>query len=112
MRKQIIETLAFSRALVRDGLDPQDCAHDTNYDPEDRGCVECEYGPECRWLFENDEFAALERKPLEHLVDALEFALAYVAARTRSHNRHTCRCDICHWQRQAQKLRNSVPEPG
>jgi len=115
MRKQIIETLAFSRALVRDGLDTQDCGHDMNYDPDDRACLECEYGPECRWLFENDEFAALERKPVEHLVDALEFALAYVAARTSQggdHHHRTCRCDICRWQRRAQKLRDSVPEAG
>ena len=114
MREQIIETLAFSRALVRDGLDLQDCVHDTNYDPDDPSCVECEYRPECRWLFENDEFAALQHKPLEHLADALEFALAYVAARTSQggHHRPTCQCDICRWQRHAHELHDSMPEAG
>ena len=114
MKKQIIEALTFSRAVVRDGMDTPECIHDTNYDPDDRDCIECDYGPECRWLFENDEFAALERKPMEHLVDALEFALAYVGARTSrgGHNHHTCRCDICRWQRRAQKLRDRLPEAG
>jgi hypothetical protein len=61
-------------------------------------------------LYDNDEFAALQQRPIEALVEALEFAMGYVDALTRQwqHDSRHCRCDACTWLRDAQRLFNAV----
>ncbi|KPK55465.1 MAG: hypothetical protein AMS22_04325 [Thiotrichales bacterium SG8_50] len=106
MRKQMLEALAYPRDLIRSGLDVDNCPHSGNYAAEDIECLTCFDGPECRWLYHNDEFVALEGKSLAELADALEFALEHVSAQVihSSHNQRTCRCDACAWLRKSQKL--------
>lgn len=106
MRKRVIETLAFARDMVRDNIELQECRHYGNFDEYDPACHTCEFEAECQWLYHNDEFVALERRPDEELTAALEFAIGYVDAHvTRwGHPPAVCACETCRWLRGAQSL--------
>jgi len=103
MRDRIIKSLAYARYQVQQHLELDDCPHSAQYDQQDQRCQKCEFGPECQWLCSNDEFAALERKSTETLVDALVFSLGYIDALiTRwGHDSDECRCEACAWLREA-----------
>lgn len=106
MKNEIINVLAFPRALVRGEIDLEECRHAGNYAPQDRVCRDCYYGAECEWLFSNDECVALENKSLEELEGALEFAVGYVDAHMchRGHDPALCRCEACSWLKIGQGL--------
>ncbi|MFQ5994149.1 MAG: hypothetical protein ACE5K1_03565 [Acidiferrobacterales bacterium] len=106
IREQLIKTLAYPRYFVRNRLDLEDCPHSGFYAPGTKECLECDYEEECRWLFENEEFAALTRKPMSQLLEAVEFASAYIDARAKKsgHRVHRCHCVTCTWLREAQVL--------
>ena len=106
MRDRIIETLDYARAIVRSSIVLDDCSHDANFAAGSDECGVCEYASECHWLYSNDEFAALEQKPVEILVAALDFAVDYVRAELThgGHNTARCRCESCTWLRTGQKL--------
>lgn len=106
MRDKLIAALAYPRSVVRDDILPDDCPHNRSFDSEDRRCLDCEFEVECLWLCRNDEFAALRLRPLEELVDALEFSLGYIAREINEpkHNSAKCRCTTCTWSREAESL--------
>ena len=109
-REQVIEALLFPRSLVRDHIEIDQCAHAGHYAKDRKDCQQCDYGPECEWLYSNDEFIALERKPLPVLAQALEFALGYVDAQVSlwGHQHTSCHCDACVWLRRTQRLYGEV----
>lgn len=106
MREKFISALAYPRTVVRDDILPDDCPHDHVYNSGDRHCQKCGFDMECAWLYRNDEFSALQLRPLAELVDALEFSLGYVQRRTveARHNHESCRCTTCTWSREAEAL--------
>lgn len=106
MREKIVKALINSRTLVRDQIELHDCIHNGHYVAGNSRCQYCEFGFECQWLYKNDEFAALEQKPIENLLEALQFAEAYVdAIVTRwEHDKRICRCDTCTWLRYTRRL--------
>jgi hypothetical protein len=106
MSERVIKALAYPRFQLRGDLDLGDCPHGGLYDTQDPECLECNIGPECRWLYSNEEFAALQQKSLRDLIDALEFAIEYVDALVTEweHKRHQCRCEACTWLRDAHRL--------
>lgn len=106
MRAKIISALVQSRLLVRDQVELQACSHNGHYAPDTSQCRYCVYGLECKWLYENDEFVALEQKAMGNLVEALQFAEAYVDAITMpwGHNRRNCHCELCRWLRHSRRL--------
>lgn len=105
-----MQALEFPRSLVRDNLDLQECVHNGNYAADDDECRQCVQGFECEWLYGNDEFVALDRKPLKELAAALDFALEFVDMRISEwgHNRGSCRCEACAWRREAQRLADRI----
>jgi hypothetical protein len=113
MRERLISALAYPRSVVRGYLEPDDCPHNSSFDREDRRCLNCEFEMECMWLCNNDEFAALQLRPMEDLVDALEFSLDYVSQRISEPGHHsaTCRCDACTWSREAGSLIETFRNP-
>jgi hypothetical protein len=110
MKNQILGLLAFPRALLRDDIEFDDCPHSGNFAIEDAGCQECGAGVECAWLYSNEEYAALEDRSLEELIDSLDFARAYVEFRVDrwGHNRRTCSCEACRWVRNAGRVLQST----
>ncbi len=106
MKDKLIELLAYPRFQLRDDMSFEDCPHSGLYNGEARDCGQCEYAPECKWLYCNDEFAALKSRPVEALAAALGFALGYVDKEVDSwgHNSQTCQCDACTWLRAASAL--------
>jgi hypothetical protein len=112
MKDKIIQTLAYPRLLVRGSMSLEDCEHNGNYAGGDSRCDDCEFALECRWLCNADEFAALERKPMEDVLDALDFAVDYVRAQTAcaGHDSLTCRCNSCEWLRASELLLDEAAE--
>lgn len=106
LKASIIKMLSESRSLVKGQIELHSCIHTGHYSDRHKTCRLCEYGYECRWLYQNDEFAALECKSIEALGESLEFAEAYIdAIVTRcSHNRQHCPCEACSWLRRACRL--------
>jgi hypothetical protein len=106
MRQRLISLLAYPRQLIRDQLELEDCRHSGQYDPGDPACIECTDEAECRWLYSNDEFAALDHKPWNALLDALEYALGFVGGYStrNTHDQQRCGCDACSWLREAEAL--------
>lgn len=101
MKQHIIELLAHPRYLVLDEIDITECPHHSYYDETDPRCKYCELGEECRWLTNNEAFIALTKKPVEDLVQSLEFAVDYTTFRFDHHNTRACICESCAWLREA-----------
>ncbi len=114
VRKKLIDALSFPRQLVHDGLELDKCPHNGFYSESDPRCGRCEQQIECEWLLRNDEFVALQQKPLADLVDALEFALMHVNAYagTAGHEVRACHCEVCGWLRKAQRLYHRLNAQG
>ncbi len=106
MRDKLIEALAYPREMIRGILLLEECKHSGQFDPNDRLCVDCFQGDECKWLFSNDEFVALEKKPVSDIVKAIEQAQLYIDAHTArlNHDRRSCPCDSCTWLRRSHRL--------
>ncbi len=112
MRQQVIQMLAYPRAVVRNELKPElwDCPHNGFFDEEDQRCVLCDNQPECQWLYSNDEFAALGQRNMEGLAEGLQFAVRYISALAAylGHMSHTCQCEMCVWLRDAQRISDQL----
>jgi hypothetical protein len=106
MREKILKMLSYPRALVRDQLELRDCPHNGNFAGDDGDCQECGRRLECSWLYDNEEFVALGRRPVTNLLESLDFARTYVDFRVdqMGHNRRICRCEACRWLRTATRL--------
>ncbi|UCE89466.1 MAG: hypothetical protein JSW10_01075 [Pseudomonadota bacterium] len=114
MREKIVDALSYPRQLVRDGLDFEVCRHNGQFDSTDPDCLLCDDGPECRWLYDTDEFAALTQRPLNQLVGALEFAILSVTTHNMrwKHKSELCNCEGCNWLREAQELYDTLHKGG
>ena len=114
MRNRIVDALAYPRQLVRDGLDFEVCRHHGQFNSADPECLICDDGPECKWLYDTDEFAALTERPLDQLVSALEFALLSVTTHNMrwKHKSELCNCEACNWLRGAQDLYDAIHKEG
>ena len=112
MRGKLIKALAHSRILVRDQVELQACIHNGHYVAGNSECKFCEFEFECQWLYKNDEFAALQHKTTDNLLEALQFAEAYIDAMiTRwGHNKRTCCCETCTWLRNVRRLLRDVQD--
>lgn len=106
MRENIIEILQYPRYEMHDLLDIEHCPHAGNFNATDTCCLKCDNVLECRWLYENDECAALERKSDASLLAALESALEYVDGTIAElgHNISECQCDACRWLKRAESV--------
>jgi hypothetical protein len=106
VKNEIIKAFEYPRSLVRCRIDIDECTHAGNYDNGSVECQDCQEGPECEWLCGNDEFVALEQKPLEELQSSLEIAKDYVYAQIMEwgHDSQVCHCDACKWLRMAEPL--------
>jgi hypothetical protein len=106
MRERILELFGQSRAMMRSQIELNECFYNGNFAPDSSECGQCDYEFECQWLYNNDEFAALERKPLETLLDSLEYAQYYVEAQLIrwGHDKRGCHCEACAWLRDCRQL--------
>jgi len=86
MKENLIRALAFPRDLIQLSLVREECPQNWNFSSDAKECLSCHDGQECNWLLSNDQFAALEEKPLEALVSDLEIALDIVRAHVASDN--------------------------
>lgn len=103
MRQGLIETLSYPRELVRNDIELDDCPHSGLYDDEDGRCLACPQQPECEWLYNNEEFVALQQRSIGEILAAVEIALDYVAAQIAywEHDSKQCGCTSCAWLRHA-----------
>lgn len=108
MHQEIIDLLSYPRSLVLSQIGEEDCKKDAYFDPHDTDCTGCRHGQQCQWLFSNDGFIELSRKPVEDLVAALDFAISYVDHRFEDHNSRACACQSCQWLRAARRAMREV----
>jgi hypothetical protein len=113
MRQNLIEALSYPRELVRNNLELDDCPHAGLYDDEDGRCIACPQQSDCEWLYNNEGFAALEKKPIAEILAALEIASDYVAAQVTywEHDSRRCGCTSCSWLRGALRLVDKARAP-
>jgi hypothetical protein len=113
MRQVLIEALKYPRELVRDNLELDECPHAGLYDNEDGKCIACPQQSECEWLYNNEGFAALGKKPITQILTALEIAADYVAAQVTywEHDSGRCGCTSCSWLRDALRLVDEARAP-
>lgn len=106
MRQAFIDALSYPRELVRDNLELEECPHTGLYDNEDGKCIACPQQSECEWLYNNEAFAALEKKPIAEILAALEIASDYVTAQVAywEHDSRRCGCTSCSWLRNTLRL--------
>ena len=106
MKQALIDALKYPRELVRTNLELDECPHAGLYDNEDGKCIACPQQSECEWLYHNEGFAALEKKPIAEILTALEIASDYVAAQVTywEHDSRRCGCTSCSWLRDALRL--------
>ena len=106
MRERLIELLRFPRYQLRGELDLQDCVHDGRYAATDPECLACQAKEECRWLYNNDEFAALSAMPDRRLIKAMIFVIEHMDTLVLQwgHDERFCHCDACEWLRQAREV--------
>ena len=114
MKNEIIEMMAFPRDLIRGNVPFETCGHAGHYARRDPECRVCESRLECEWLYHNDEFAALEQKSLESLLEALQSALLYVDACVyrAGHDPKHCSCNACTWLTRAQAVYDTAAGSG
>lgn len=113
MRQSLIEALAYPRELVRNNMELDECPHSGFYDHEDGRCLTCSQQPDCEWLYNTEEFAALGQKPTNEILAALEIASDYVAAQTTywEHDSWRCGCTSCTWLRDTLRLLDQARAP-
>jgi hypothetical protein len=106
MRPALIGALSYPRELMSADMELDSCPHNGLYDDDDGRCLACVQQPECEWLFDNEAFAALERKPIGEILRALETASDYVAAQVAywHHDSRQCGCTSCTWLRDTLRL--------
>ena len=103
--------LAFPRSYVRARIDLERCKHAGNYAPGDPVCAHCADWIECSWLYKNDAYSGLSEKPMNDLVEALDFAVDFVDAssfRAGHPPQADCGCDLCVWLDRARRLYDQV----
>jgi len=112
MKENLIRALAFPRDLIQLSLVREECPQNWNFSSDAKECLSCHDGQECNWLLSNDQFAALEEKPLEALVSDLEIALDIVRAHVACayHAPRTCSCSACAWLKQAQTIHDDYSQ--
>jgi hypothetical protein len=113
MRQALIQALTYPRELVRNNLELDECPHAGLYDDEDGRCIACPQQSECEWLYHNEAFAALEKRPIADIRAAVEIAADYVTAQVAywEHDSRRCRCTSCSWLRNALRLIDEAHAP-
>ncbi len=115
MREEIVELLEFTRRWLPSQLELEECPCNGSYHQSNNQCERCEQKPECRWLFNNDEYVELCTKPLPELVASLDLALWLIDARNASEHGHRCSCELCSWRKQTEHIlaaNNFAAAPG
>jgi hypothetical protein len=106
LQRSIIDALSYPREVLRNYMELDNCPHNGLYDGTDGKCLACPQRIECEWLYSNEAFAALEKKPFAEILAALENGLEYVTAQISywEHDSRQCGCESCAWLRDAQRL--------
>ena len=107
LKKSIIEALSYPREVLRSYIELESCPHNGLYDGQDGRCTACPQKAECEWLYSNETFAALDQKPFEDVLAALNEGLEYVQISCWRHSRQ-CQCTSCAWIRDARRLSNKA----
>ncbi len=116
LHKAVIAILKFPRTQIpadlRAEAELSGCRHAGYFNPDDRCCALCEAGGECLWVCQNEEESVLAQRSLPELNRALEFSIAYVDSKVsrEGHNYRNCRCELCDWLRDANRLFVKVTE--
>ncbi len=103
MKNRIIDALAYARYFVRKDIELDLCPHNGLFAAPDPRCRHCQFAAECAWLYDNEEFVALQTRSLEALVLSLDDAVKYVHASCLQwdHPTEECPCESCSWIRDA-----------
>ena len=110
MRQAIIETLSFPKTVIAKYINVDNCPHGGYFNPAESDCEHCARHGECHWIFQNEESTALENKPLEELISALEYSISFIELRIshQGHHAGNCQCESCLWLKKASTLFNQA----
>ena len=106
LQPRIIDALSYPRTVLRSCIEIESCPHDGVYDGQDGKCRTCHQWEQCEWLYSNEAFLALDKKPFPVILTALRDASEFLDAQVRlqEHNSRRCPCSSCAWLRDAQRL--------
>lgn len=106
IRLRIMEVLHYPRMLLVANMDGEDCPQNLFFNPEQKSCLWCRQGEECRWLNRNDDFSILAEISMKKLIESLLFCIDYVDAQSSyaNHDVGRCACESCEWVNNARKL--------
>jgi hypothetical protein len=106
LQQSIIDALSYARTVLRSYIELESCPHDGLYNGRDGTCLACPQRLQCEWLYSNEAFAALDKKPFAEILAALEDGFDYLDVQIRllGHDSRRCKCSTCAWLRNTQRL--------
>ena len=96
-----IELLRFPRYYIERQVDFTECRNDGQYDVSAAQCVDCQFGPACRWLDQHRTSLA-DNPPLDQLTDAIESATYYLQKSTQQLGANDA--EVLSWIREARRF--------
>ena len=101
LKAYAIELLKFPRWHIEREVDFTDCRHDAQYNALMAECVECQFGPACRWLDQHRTSLA-DDAPLDELTEAIESAAGYLQATAQKRGGNNA--EALAWIREARRF--------
>lgn len=101
LKAYAIELLKYPRWHIEREVDFTDCRHDAKYNAFLAECVECQFGPACRWLDQN-RTSLDDDAPINELVEAIDSAAQYLQATTQ--RRGSNNAEVLAWIREARRF--------
>jgi hypothetical protein len=101
LKAYAIELLKFPRWHIEREVDFTDCRHDAQYDPLLAECVDCQFGPACRWL-DQHRTSLTDDASLDELVEAIASAAQYLQATTQKRGGNNA--EVLAWIREARRF--------
>jgi hypothetical protein len=106
MKTQVLKALEFPRSAILQIISARHCHRGSYYHATDPACELCWLRQECRWLSSQNDFIALDARPVSETVGSLIEAIKHLDAHRleANHNALACCCESCRWLRSARRL--------
>jgi hypothetical protein len=107
LRAYVSELLEYPRWIIEHEVDFTNCPYDGHYNAYLPGCVNCQFGPGCRWL-DRQRTPDTTNAPLQELIEALSSAIEYLQSSNPEKGDYYEETHA--WVREARSFLRSHPE--
>lgn len=104
LKAYAIELLRFPRLVIEREVDFTNCRHDAHYNAFLSECVDCQFGPSCRWL-DQHRTSITRDAPFDELVLAIESACNYLQSAVQIRGANNA--EVLAWIREARRFLRS-----